>query len=101
MPIPIKLDYLDNILSGKYLSSDGDLIIDLDSTACAFSVTMPEIKSCGTRFFIFKNNGTNDVTLGTLHGQLFDNPASAIFIVKPNHFVFVSSDTISKFLTLD
>ncbi len=97
----IKLTTVDNILIDKYSDDDGDILVELDSTIAAFSITLPDLKSCGERVFAFKNYGANNVTLSTVHGQIIDYAEVISKTIVYKEFYSIASNGADKWISLE
>jgi len=101
MPTIIKLSFTDNILTGKYSPNDKDIIVELDSSIGAFTVTLPDLISCGDRVFMFKNYGTNTVTLQTVHGQIIDYAGIQTYSISYKTALTIVSNNLNKWITIE
>ena len=99
--VAITLTYNDRDLIGKYGKDSGDVLVLLDSTIGAFSVTLPDLLSCGNRVFMFKNYGANAVTLNTIHGQPIDFAGVLSASIAYKQFYSISSNGIDKWISLE
>jgi hypothetical protein len=97
----VKLTTIENILVGNYSSDDKDVFVELDSAVAAFSVSLPDLRSCGNRIFMFKNYGANTVTLNTVHGQIIDYAEVFSKIIVYKEFYSIASNGIDKWISLE
>jgi hypothetical protein len=66
-----------NSLIGKYKKSE-TVIVLCDTTAGTFEIQLPDLLSAIDVRFLFKNIGTNDLTLKTVTGQYVDSVTSIV-----------------------
>lgn len=98
--IVITLTKYNNSLSGKYNFSDGDVLVDIDSSDGNFDILFPDLKSINNRVFIFKNLGVNVVNIVTSNGQIIDYPGTFHIELKQNESVFLISNGKDKIISL-
>ena len=97
--INIKLDISNKVLSGQHGAKD-DILVELDGSKGAFDVELPDLRSCGSRVFMFKNLGASSVTLKTVHGQIIDYSEVTSKIVVYKEFYSLASNGIDKWISL-
>jgi hypothetical protein len=98
----VKLTRNENILIGNYPADGKDVLVELDSSAGAFAVELPELSTWAGRAFTFWNKGTgaNTVTLNTRNGEPIDAIGTFSITVAAGAVVTLQSNGIDKILSL-
>lgn len=89
----------DNSLAGKISPDTEHVHILLDSSVAGFTVTLPDATATMQRELIFKNIGSNNVTIQAQPGQYIDFATS--HIIRPLDLVSVWSDLVKTWWLLD
>lgn len=97
----VKLTTLEPVLIGNYPDDGEDVLVELDATIAAFSVTIPDLFSMGKRVFMFKNLSVNPVTLNTSHSQIIDYPGIFTKVIIYKQFFSIASNLKDKWISLE
>jgi hypothetical protein len=94
----ITLTPYDSSLIGKYIHTD-TVIVLCDTTAGAFSFTLPDFSLTADIRFVIKNVGVNDVTVNTVTGQRIDSLSSVV--LRQWKSIEVISDKTSRYILIN
>jgi hypothetical protein len=103
MRVIINLSLPDHVLTGRYSQEGEHIHIICNSSAGAYTVNLPDLRTASNKEFIFYNPsalGNNNVTIAEVFGYKFSNGARSHVLIPNDSATFVS-DLNSMWLLSD